>query len=132
MDENKIQELFGIPSTILSSQEWKEVEKLESTLGPDKLLEDIIEKKLWSNAEIAWVLRRMIFFYGKKDSLLKKAPVERLFANMGDILRVFFMLFDKTDPEIDENMRSYISSKLMDATWGISPRTRTYLYKVDK
>lgn len=132
MDENKIQELFGIPSTILSSLEWKELERLESTLGPDKLLENISEKKLWSNADIAWVLRRMIFFYGKKDNLLKKAPVERLFMNMCDILRVFFMLFDKTDPEIDENMRSYISSKLIDATWGINPRTRNYLYKVEK
>jgi hypothetical protein len=132
MDENKIQELLGIPSTIITKPEWKELEKLESTLGPDKLLEDIIEKKLWSNAEIAWVLRRMIFFYGKKDNLLKKAPVERLFNNMGDILRVFFILLDKTDPEIDENMRSYISSKLMDATWGINQRTRNYLYKIDK
>lgn len=132
MDENKIQELFGVPATIMGSQEWKDLESLENSLGPDKLLEDITDKQLWSNAEIAWVLRRMIFFYGKKDGLLKKAPVERIFANISDILRVFFMLFDKTDPVIDENMRSYISSKLIDATWGINPRTRKYLYKADK
>ncbi|MGI5920279.1 MAG: hypothetical protein ACOX6I_00830 [Syntrophomonadaceae bacterium] len=130
MEENKFLELLGVPSTILGSKEWKDLEARENAIGPDQLLTEITQKKLWSNEEIAWVLRRMIFFYGKKDSLLKKAPVERIFMNMVDVLRVFFIIFDKTDPELDENIRSYISTKLVDATWGINSRTRDYLYKL--
>jgi len=132
MDEKKFEDIFGIPSTIIGSKEWQEIEKKENEIGPDNLLEEIISKKLWSNAEIAWVLRRLIFFYGKKDSLLKKAPIDRLFDNMVNLLRVFYLLFDKLDPDIEDNMRAYVCSKLTDSTWGINRRTRNYLYKIKK
>lgn len=122
--------IFGLPETILGSMEWKELEEKENSIGPDNLLEEIIAKRLWSNAEMAWVLKRMIFFYGKSDTLLKKAPIERFFVNMVDVLRSFYLLLDKTDPDIDDNMRSYICSKLSDATWGINTHTRNYLYKI--
>ncbi|MBC7075533.1 MAG: hypothetical protein H5T98_05600 [Syntrophomonadaceae bacterium] len=130
-NNKKLEDIFFLPSTIVGSKEWKELEKKEYELGPDNLLEKIISQKLWSNVEIVWVLKRLIFFYGKKDSLLKKAPIDRLFDNMVDILRVFYLLFDKLDPDIEDNMRAYICSKLTDSTWGITPRTRNYLHKIE-
>jgi len=122
--------ILGIPSAVFGSKEWVELEKREYEIGPDNLLDEIIEKKLWSNVEILWVLKRLIFFYGKKDAVLKKAPVDRLFTSMTDILRIFYLMIDTLDPEIDENMLSYICNKLTDSTWGINKRTRDYLYRV--
>lgn len=126
MDE----EVFFIPRTVINSREWEELTGKENRMGPDNLLSEIIDKKIWSNAEIVWVLRRMIYYYGRKDELLKKIPIDRLFTNMVDILRVFYLLVDNEDPDLDENMRSYISSKMVDATWGINTRTRDYLFKL--
>jgi len=123
------QELFGIPSTVLGKQDWQELERRENTIGPEQLLSEILEKRIWNNAEITWVIKRMVYFYGKKDNLLKKAPVERLFVNMVDILRCFFLVMDKEDPELDDNFRAYISSKIADSTWGINNHTREYLEK---
>lgn len=122
-------DILGLPSTIVGSKEWKELENREFTIGPDALLDELLEKRKWTNVEIAWVLKRMIFFYGKNDSLLLKAPSERIFLNLVDVLRSFYLLIDLTNPEIDDNMRSYLTSKLADATWGISSRTRDYLHK---
>lgn len=129
MEEN-IFDSFGIPPTVFGTKEWQDIEKKENTLGADMLLAEIIEKRIWSNEEILWVMKRLIFFYGKKDKLLKKAPVERLFMNMVDILRAFYVILDISNPELDDNMRSYISAKLADATWGINLRTREYLEKL--
>ncbi len=129
MEENIFNSL-GIPPTIFGTKEWQDIEKKENTLGADMLLAEIIEKKIWSNEEILWVMKRLIFFYGKKDNLLKKAPIERLFMNMVDILRAFYVILDISNPELDDNMRSYISTKLADATWGINLRTREYLVKI--
>ncbi|NLM88725.1 MAG: hypothetical protein GX176_08120 [Syntrophomonadaceae bacterium] len=129
---NKIHEYFGIDNTIFTSAEWDQLQKTENEIGPDALLSKIIDKRLWTNAEIAWVLRRLIYFYGKKDTYLKEAPIDRIFANMVGILRVFYLLFDQLDPDIDDNMRTYVCSKLGDATWGINSRTREYLYKIKK
>jgi hypothetical protein len=126
--QNDIQ---GIPCSITDTNEWKDLETRENTIGPDRLLEEIIGKKLFTNAEIMWVLRRMVFFYGKKDSLLKLCPPERLLTNMNDILRAFYILFDYENPELDDNIRSYICTRLTDATWGVSDRTREYLYKIN-
>lgn len=126
---NMEQEMFGIPSTVLGKQEWQELERIENTIGPEQLLSEILAKRLWNNAEIAWVLKRMVYFYGKKDNLLKKTPTERLFLNMVDILRCFFLLIDKEDPEMDDNIRAYICSKIADSTWGINQHTREYLEK---
>ncbi len=128
--EQNIEAMFGIPSTVIGSKEWKDIEQKENTIGPDNLLSEIIEKKMWNNAEIMWVIKRLIFFYGKNDSLLKKAPTERLFTNVLDILKVFFLVFDINDPDLDDNMRSYVCAKMADSTWGISSRTRDYLYKL--
>lgn len=127
MEEN----IFDIQSSIMDSGEWKELELKENQIGSDQLLEEIINKKLWSNAEIIWILRRMVYFYGKKDNLLKKVPPERLLTNMTDILRAFFLLYDTLGPELDDNVKSYICAKLTDATWGVSNRTRIYLEKME-
>lgn len=123
--------IMGLPSTVLESSEWKDLEAKEYAIGPDNLLTEIINKKLLSNAEIMWVLRRMVYFYGMKDNLLKVTPVERLLTNMNDILRAFYILFDQQRPDLDDNLRSYISTKITDATWGINARTREYLYKIN-
>ncbi|MEA1962534.1 MAG: hypothetical protein U9N81_14930 [Bacillota bacterium] len=127
--ENNL-ELLMLPPSVLGSKEWTELEHRENQIGSEALFSDIIEKQMWSNVEIAWVLKQLVYYYGKKDALLKKAPVDRLFTNMVDILRVFFLFFDAQDAEIDDNMRQYISSKLADATWGVNARTREYLRKL--
>jgi hypothetical protein len=123
--------ILGYPCSITETNEFKDLEAREYAIGPDNLLAEIIDKKLFDNAEIMWVLKRMIFFYGRKDSLLKIAPPERLLTNMNDILRAFYILFDMQSPELDDNIRSYISTRLTNATWGISSRTRDYLYKIN-
>lgn len=125
------QDLFGISSTVLAKDEWRELERKEDLLGPEQVLAEILDKRLWSNVEIIWVLKRLVYFYGKKDSLLKKMPVNRMFDNMVDVLRAFFLIFDQQDPDLDDNMRAYISSKLADSTWGINQNTRHYLHKVE-
>ncbi|MGE5391307.1 MAG: hypothetical protein ACM3PE_09625 [Deltaproteobacteria bacterium] len=130
MDEVDVSALF-LPKTVFGSPEWVEIENKENAMGPDQLLDEIINKKMWSNVEIAWVLKRLVYFYGNKKSVVKNVPTERMMMNMNDILRVFYVLFDKEDPEIDDNMRSYVSTKLADATWGVNSRTREYLYKLE-
>ncbi len=122
--------IFGIPSTVFGSKEWNDLEKREYELGPEQLMEEIIKQKTWSNVEILWVLKRLIYFYGKKDALLKKAPPERLMTNMMDVLRAFYIIFDIGDLELDDNLRSYVCTKLADATWGIGSSTREYLFKI--
>jgi hypothetical protein len=122
--------IFGIPATVFGSKEWNDIEKREYEIGPEQLLDEITKQKTWSNVEILWVLKRLIYFYGKKDALLKKAPPERLMTNMMDVLRAFYIVFDIGDPELDENLRSYVCTKLADATWGIGSFTREYLYKI--
>ena len=108
MEEN----IFVMPGSIMDSKEWKELETRENELGSEKILEEIIDKRIWSNAEIIWILRKMVYFYGKKDDLLKIAPPERLLTNMTDLLRVLFILYDTLAPELDDNLRSYVCSKL--------------------
>jgi hypothetical protein len=128
--EDNVLEMFGLPKTVMGSNEWLELEKLEFSMGPEALLEQLIEKKLLSNTEIVWILRRLIYHYGKKDQLLKKVPVERLFTNICNTMRIFLLIMDMEDPKLDDNMRSYISSKLVDSTWGVNQRTRVYLEKL--
>lgn len=130
MNESDINRILGVPATVFGSQEWQELEKREFSLGPENLLEEILQQRLWSNVEILWVIKRMIYYYGRKDTLLKKAPVDRLFINIVDILRAFYLVLDKVDPELDDNMRSYICTKLSDSTWGINTNTRDYLSKI--
>lgn len=130
MEDVDVSALF-LPKTVFGSPEWVEIENRENSMGPEKLLDEIIDKKMWSNVEIAWVLKRMVYFYGNKKSIIKNVPTERMMMNMNDILRVFYVLFDQLDPEIDDNMRSYISTKLADATWGVNTRTQEYLHKLE-
>ena len=132
MDQKNILEAFGLPSTVVGSPEWEELEKKEFSMGNEALLEEIIAKKLWTNVEMVWIIKQLIYYYGKKDELLKKAPIERIFTNMSDVLRVFLLILDITDPELEDNLRSYLSSKLVDATWGINRRTRVYLAKMQE
>lgn len=130
MDQENVLKMFGIPQTVVGSNAWQELEKLEFSIGPNALLEKIIEKKLWSNEEIVWIIKRLVYYYGKKDELLKAAPTDRLFTNITDILRSFLLIIDITAPELDDNMRAYICGKLTDSTWGINQRTRVYLEKI--
>jgi hypothetical protein len=104
------QELFGIPSTILGKEDWKELVRREDTIGPEQLLNEILSKRLWSNAEIVWVIKRMVYFYGKKDHLLKKAPADRMFMNMVDILRAFSRNGQRRSA-LDDNIRAYMSAR---------------------
>ncbi|MGI6468429.1 MAG: hypothetical protein GXZ09_08390 [Syntrophomonadaceae bacterium] len=128
-DENN--SIFYLPKTIFGSKEWKAMEEREFSMGPDALLDELLNQKTWSNVEILWVIKRMIYFYGRKEDVLSKAPTKRLMKNLNDVLRVFYLIMDKTDPELDDNLRSYITNKLSDATWGINQRTREYLYKLE-
>ncbi len=124
-------DLLGISISITDTVEYKELETREYKIGPGQLLNEILAQRMFSNAEIMWILRRMVYFYGSKDNLLKMSPPERLMANMNDILRAFYILFDLESPDMDDNIRSYVSARLTDATWGISERTREYLYKIN-
>ncbi len=128
---DETESIFFLPQTIFGSLEWKAMEEREYNKGPDALLDELLQQKSWSNVEILWVIKRMISFYGRKEDILKKAPARRLMMNMNDVLRVFYLIMDKIDPELDDNLRSYITNKLSDATWGINQRTREYLYKID-
>lgn len=119
-----------IASSLTDSEAWKKLLLQEEEKGYELLLDEIINKKIWSNAEILWVIRKMIYFYVKNDKLLSKAPIDRIFQNTGDILRVLYLIFDQQNPVLDDNLKSYLCNKLQDATWGINSRTRNYLEKV--
>lgn len=129
-ERDLMEELVSLDKTVFGSQAWKDIENLEYSLGPEALLEQVIQKDEWSNAEMLWVLKRMVYYYGKKDQPLKGIPIERMFINMVDILRCLYLLLDHVNPELDTNMRKYLSVKLGDATWGVNSRTRNYLYKI--
>lgn len=129
-ERNLVEELLSIDNTVFGSQEWVDLEKKEFSMGPDSLLDEIIAQDKWSNAEMLWVIKKMVYHYGKKDQLIKNVPVERLFSNMVDILRTLYLLLDHFNPELDVNMRKYLSVKLGDSTWGLNSRTREYLYKI--
>lgn len=131
-ERNLVEELLGIDDTVFGSQEWIDLENKEFSMGVDSLLEEIIIKDEWSNAEMLWVIKKMVYHYGKKDKLMQNIPTERLFSNMVDILRSFYLLLDYTNPDLDVNMRKYLSMKLADSTWGINSRTREYLYKIEQ
>ena len=124
------EELIGLDNTVFGSQAWRDIENLEYTLGPEALLDQIVQKDEWSNAEMLWVIKRMVYYYGKKDKPLKGIPTDRMFLNMVDILRCLYLLLDHANPDLDSNMRKYLSVKLGDSTWGLNSRTRSYLYKL--
>ena len=124
------QEIFIIPNTVLNGAEWQELVQREFQIGPEALLDELLEQGAWSGAEMAWVVRRLLFYYGRKDELLKRIPVERMLTNASDLLRCLFLVLDYSSEMLDDNVRSYITSKLVDATWGVSSRTREYLKKL--
>ena len=43
--------------TILESRNGRSVER-EEEVGPETLLEEILEKRNWTNSEILWTIRR--------------------------------------------------------------------------
>ncbi|MGE5544615.1 MAG: hypothetical protein ACM3UW_06530 [Bacillota bacterium] len=118
--------------TVLESREWQEIMEREKEVGPEALLEEILEQRTWTNSEILWTIRRMIYHYALHDKILQNAPVERIFDNFVSMMRAFYMIFDQANPQLDDNIRSYISAKITDATWGISAGTRSYLSKISK
>jgi len=123
---------YSMRRTVLESQEWQEIMEREKEIGPEALLEEILERRTWNNSEILWTIRRMIFYYALHDKLLQCAPIERIFENVVSMLRAFYMIFDQANPDLDDNIRSYISTKIADATWGINAGTRYYLSKISK
>ncbi len=129
-ERDLVEELIGLDDTVFGSQAWKDIENLEYSLGSEALLDQILQKDEWSNVEMLWVIKCMVYYYGKKDKPLKGIPVDRMFLNMVDILRCLYLLLDYANPELDSNMRKYLSVKLGDATWGLNSRTRSYLYKL--
>jgi hypothetical protein len=62
-----MEEIGGLflPKTVFGSKEWVELEEREFKIGPENLLEEILKKKLWSNAEVVWVVKRMVFYMDK-------------------------------------------------------------------
>ena len=75
---------MGYTIPYLPAKLGKNLQKQEYQIGPEALLDEgSIEKRLWTNEEIAWVLRRLIYYYGQKNTYLKDAPIERVFLNMG-------------------------------------------------
>jgi len=123
---------YSMKKTVLESQEWQEIMEREKEIGPEALLEEILEQRTWTNSEILWTIRRMIFYYALHDKVLQRAPVERIFENFVSMMRGFYMIFDQANPDLDDNIRSYISAKIADATWGINAGTRYYLSKISK
>ena len=59
-------DVLFLPPTIIGSAEWKELEEKEFHYGPEQVLDEILDKRIWSNAEILWVIKRMIFFMVKR------------------------------------------------------------------
>ncbi|NLV15842.1 MAG: hypothetical protein GXY50_01345 [Syntrophomonadaceae bacterium] len=118
--------------TIIESNDWIEITLRELEIGPEALMEEILEKRVWSNAEILWTVKRFIYYYGRHDETLSNAPPHRVFDNFASMMRAFYMIFDHSNPELDANIRAYISTKMGEATWGINGTTRHYLQKVDK
>lgn len=119
-----------IPSSITESIEWKKLVLREEEIGIEKLLSEILDKKLFSNAEMIWIFKKMIYAYGKKDPELLKIPSERIFLNFIEILKSFYLFLDSSNPNVDNNTRSYLSAKITNATWGINKETRKYLKKI--
>ena len=57
---------------IFDTPEWNDICKRENQIGPEAVLEEILDKRLWTNAEIMWVVRRLLFYYGSRDKVLQK------------------------------------------------------------
>jgi hypothetical protein len=119
-------------NNILQSLEWQELMEREREAGPEALLEEILEKRSWSNVEILWTIKRLIFYYALHDQVLKKAPVDKIFDNFVNLMRGLYMVFDQANPQLDDNVRTYVTTRITDATWGISSGTRSYLSKVSE
>ncbi len=131
-DARRLEEVLPVHKmAVTDTPEWQEIQKREGMVGPEGLLEELLDKKMLSDVEMLWLVRRMMAYYGKEDPLLKKAPVRCLMSNANELLRVIFLLLDHAGEEIEPNMRSYLSAKLQQATWGINRNTRRYLTKLD-
>lgn len=126
MDFDQLSEL---QLTVFESSEFRGLLEREQGIGAEKVLEELLNQTVLSNAQLMWILKHMLFYYGSKDKTLLAAPPERLLENMGHLLRITYMIIDSLDPSLDENIRLYISTKLKQATWGLSPDIRQYLDK---
>lgn len=120
-----------IGMTLFESPDYRNVLAREDEVGPDKLFEELIQESMLTNAQIMWLLKYMLYHYGGKDKALAAAPPERLLENMGNLLRVNYLLIDSLNPELDDNTRLYISNKLKQATWGLSTNIRQYLNRIN-
>lgn len=122
-------ERLVMQATVFEGHEYRELLNREEGIGAEQLFQELLEADILSNAQMMWLLKNMLYYYGGKDATLLKAPPERLLENMGNILRISYMLVDSLDPALDDNTRLYISTKLKQATWGLSPDIRQYLRK---
>lgn len=116
--------------TVWESPQFKALGQRALDEGPDRVLQKLLDKPQLENAEMLWLLKQLTYFYGKPDDLLLKVPARRLMLNMGALLRVLYVFLDAQDPELDANLRSYMSAKLRQAAWGVDSSTRKYLDKL--
>jgi len=124
VDENQIPE---IQLTVFESSEYRDLLEREEGVGAATVMQELLEQTALSNAQIMWILKHMLYYYGSKDTTLLTAPPARLLENMGNLLRVSYLLIDSLDPSLDDNTRLYISNKVKQATWGLSDDIRQYL-----
>lgn len=116
-----------IGMTLFESPDYRNILAREDEIGADQLFEELIQESILTNPQMMWLLKYMLYHYGGKDKALLAAPPERLLENMGNLLRVNYLLIDSLNPELDENTRLYISTKLKQSTWGLSTNIRQYL-----
>ena len=113
--------------TLMETPEWQEINNRENILGRDTLLAELLDQPMMTTIEMLWVTRAMLTYYGKKNQLMQKIPLERLQKNISNLLRILVLLLDLRGEVPDENMRAYMTVKLRDACWGLIDPTRKYL-----
>lgn len=116
-----------IGMTVFESPEYRSILAREEEIGADQLFEEMMQESMLTNPQLMWLSKYMLYYYGSKDKALLAAPPERLLENMGNLLRINYLLVDHLNPQLDENTRLYISTKLKQATWGLSSNIRQYL-----
>lgn len=126
MDNNQMP---AMQLTVFESNEYRQLLEREEGVGGEAVLQELLDKDSLSNAQLMWMLRHMLYYYGSKDRVLLSAPPEKLLDNAGNLLRVAYLLIDRLDPSLDDNTRLYISTKVKQATWGLTPDIRQYFIR---
>ena len=64
--------------TVWESPQFKALGQRALDEGPDRVLQELLDKPQLENAEMLWLLKELTYFYGKPDDLLLKVPARRL------------------------------------------------------